>query len=65
MEEVEQSWVDKVVVSLLLLLRDWLMVLPLLSLAETSHESTQTTVRTVFEVVYFSNGIVCLKLWCS
>lgn len=50
-EELEQaSWVDKVVVTLLLLLRDWLMVLPLASIAEESPQATQDAIRTVFEV---------------
>ena len=46
-EEAERaSWVDKVLVTLLHLLRDWLMALPLQALAEHG----QDTIRTVFEV---------------
>lgn len=49
-EELERaSWVDKVLVTLLLLLRDWLMVLPLKSLTQDT-TITQDTIRTIFEV---------------
>ena len=50
MEDLNQaSWVDKVLVTLLLLLRDWLMLLPLSSPSPSTHTQT-ATIRTVFEV---------------
>lgn len=48
-EELDHaSWVDKVLVTLLLLLRDWLMAIPLHLLAQDP--SFHATIRTVFEV---------------
>lgn len=42
------TWVDKVLVTLLLLLRDWLMAVPLHCL--TRDPSSHAAIRTVFEV---------------
>lgn len=61
-EELERaSWVDKVLVTLLLLLRDWLMAVPLSSL--TQDASFHTTIKTVFEVNYLVYLLVtCLQV---
>ena len=49
MGDLEVSWVGKVVVTLLLLLRDWLMVLPLYRQDSLPPTATDT-IRILFQV---------------
>lgn len=50
-EELDHpSWVDKIVVTLLLLLRDWLMAVPLADIEKQFSHTLHDTIRTVFEV---------------
>ena len=72
-EELEQaSWVDKVLVTLLLLLRDWVMAIPLHTLVQDP--AAQGAIRTVFEVrpphtlclasKHFGKLVVCTGVKC-
>ena len=49
MGDLEVSWVGKVVVTLLLLLRDWLMILPLYS-QDPLPPSASDTIKILFQV---------------
>ena len=48
-EELQRAWVDKVVVTLILCLRDWLMALPTLKLVREGGLE-ESKVKSIFEV---------------